>query len=177
MKMIRTFKGIQPKLGNDVYIDESAIVIGDVNIGHDVSIWPIVSIRGDVNSITIGDRSNIQDGSVLHVTHKDEERPDGFPLIIGKDVTVGHKALLHGCKIGDRVLIGMGSIVLDGAIIKDDVFLAAGALVSPGKTLESGFLYRGSPARKIRSLSQKELLFLKESARNYIELKECYIND
>jgi len=133
---IRSFKGSIPKLGTGAYVDDSAAVIGDVELGEDASIWPMCSIRGDVNLIRIGARSNIQDGSVIHVTHRHSGLPEGHATCIGSDVTVGHKVMLHGCTVEDLCLIGMGSIVLDGAIIRSKVLLGAGSLVPEGKDLE-----------------------------------------
>ncbi|GLS84834.1 gamma carbonic anhydrase family protein [Paraferrimonas haliotis] len=172
---LRAYKGKFPKLCNHVYVDESAVLVGEIELKEHASIWPLVAARGDVNFIRIGKRSNVQDGSVLHVTRRSESNPEGFPLFIGDDVTVGHKAMLHGCTIGNRVLIGMGAIVLDGAIIGDDVILGAGALVPPNKRLESGFLYVGSPAKQVRPLTQQEKDFLPQSARNYVTLKQEYL--
>lgn len=145
---IRTYKGVRPQLGERVMIDSTSVVIGNVVLADDVGVWPLVVIRGDVNHVSIGKRTNIQDGSVLHLTHKSTTNPQGHPLSIGEDVTVGHKAMLHGCTIGNRVLVGMGAILLDGVVVEDDVMIGAGSLVSPGKRLESGFLYLGSPAKK-----------------------------
>ncbi|GLP97705.1 gamma carbonic anhydrase family protein [Paraferrimonas sedimenticola] len=173
-KSIRTFKNKTPVIGEGAYVDESSVLAGDVTLGKDVSIWPLVAARGDVNWIRIGDRTNIQDGSVLHVSRESSINPDGYPLDIGADVTVGHKAMLHGCRIGDRVLVGMGAIVLDGVIVEDEVIIGAGTLVPPGKRLESGYLYVGSPAKQIRELSEKERGFLKDTAAKYVELKEAY---
>ncbi|ATM87737.1 gamma carbonic anhydrase family protein [Yersinia enterocolitica] len=172
---IRPFQQDFPTLGSRVMIDRSSVIIGNVILGDDVSIWPLVAIRGDVNQVVIGARSNIQDGSVLHVTHKSEHNPEGDPLIIGEDVTVGHKAMLHGCTIGNRVLVGMGSILLDGAIIEDDVMIGAGSLIAPGKRLASGFLYMGSPAKQIRPLTPAELEGLLYSAGNYVRWKDEYL--
>lgn len=172
---VRGYRGMFPIIGENVMIDASSVVIGKVTLGNDVSIWPLVAIRGDVNDIHIGARSNIQDGSVLHITHGSEKNPEGNPLIIGEDVTVGHKAMLHGCTIGNRVLVGMGSIILDGAVIEDDVMIGAGSLVPPRKHLESGYLYLGSPAKKIRPLSQEEIEGLEYSAANYVRWKNDYI--
>lgn len=174
---IRAYKGIHPQLGERVMVDTTSVVIGDVVLADDVSIWPLVVIRGDVNRVTIGKRSNIQDGSVLHLTHKSAANPGGHPLIIGEDVTVGHKAMLHGCTIGNRVLIGMGSILLDGVIVEDDVMIGAGSLVSPGKRLESGHLYLGSPAKKIRPLTAEEISGLLSSANNYVAWKNDYLSE
>ncbi|KMK78616.1 putative transferase [Pectobacterium atrosepticum ICMP 1526] len=156
-------------------VDHSSVVIGKVTLGDDVGIWPLVAIRGDVNYITIGARSNIQDGSVLHITHCSEKKPEGNPLIIGEDVTVGHKAMLHGCQIGSRVLVGMGSILLDGVVVEDDVMIGAGSLVPPGKRLEKGHLYVGSPVKKIRPLTQEEIEGLIYSANNYVRWKDEYL--
>ncbi|RXJ72149.1 gamma carbonic anhydrase family protein [Veronia nyctiphanis] len=174
---VRPYKGITPTLGERVYIDRTAVLTGDITLGDDASIWPLVAARGDVNSIKVGNRTNVQDGSVLHVTHKNAENPDGYPLIIGDDVTVGHKVMLHGCTIGDRVLVGMGAIVLDGAVIEDDVVIGAGSLVPPGKMLASGYLYVGSPVKQARPLKDEEVAFLKKSSSNYVQTKNDYLNE
>lgn len=145
---IRSYQGKTPLLGERVFVDPSAVLVGDIEIGADSSVWPLVVIRGDMHRIRIGQRSSIQDGSVLHITHAGPFNPDGFPLNIGDEVTVGHKVLLHGCSIGNRVLVGMGSIVMDGAVIEDQVILGAGSLVPPGKVLESGFLYVAARRRR-----------------------------
>lgn len=157
-------------------VDPSSVVIGDVTLADDVSIWPLVAIRGDVNRVVIGARTNVQDGCVLHVTHKSSYNPDGYPLVVGEDVTVGHKAMLHGCTIGNRVLVGMGSILLDGAIIEDDVMIGAGSLVPPGKRLVSGYLYLGSPVKQIRPLTPEEYEGLLYSANNYVNWKNGYLD-
>ncbi|MCK7630925.1 gamma carbonic anhydrase family protein [Shewanella sp. JNE10-2] len=172
---LRTYQGIHPQLGNNVYVDEASVLVGDIALDTDASIWPMVAARGDVNHIRIGKRSNVQDGSILHVTRKSSARPDGHPLIIGDDVTIGHKAMLHGCKVGNRVLVGMGAIILDGAILEDDVILGAGSLVPPGKVLQSGYLYVGSPVKQARPLTPAEIAFLPESADNYVRLKNEYL--
>ncbi|MDG3086720.1 gamma carbonic anhydrase family protein [Vibrio hannami] len=177
MSTIKSYKGISPVIGEGVYIDETSVLVGDITLEKDVSIWPFVSARGDVNHIRIGKRTNVQDGSVLHVTHKNEQNPDGYPLIIGNDVTIGHKVMLHGCTIKDRVLVGMSSIVLDGAVIEEDVMIGAGSLVPPNKVLESGYLYVGSPVKQARPLKEQELAFLTKSANNYVETKNDYLND
>ncbi len=174
---IRPFKQFIPDIGRDVYIDESAQVIGQVEIGADSSIWPNTSIRGDVNWIKIGANTSIQDGSVLHVTHDHTNKhPGGYPLTIGSQVTVGHNVVLHGCTIADNCLIGMGAIILDDVYLEENVFLAAGALVSPGKRLESGYLYVGSPAKKARALTDDEIEGLQYSADHYVKLKNVYLS-
>lgn len=169
---VRSHEGRTPQLGKNVYIDPMACVIGDVHLGDDSSVWPHTVIRGDMHRIRIGARCSIQDGSVLHITHAGPFDPEGFPLTLGDEVTVGHRAVLHGCTIGNRVLIGIGAIVMDGAVIEDDVMLAAGSLVPPGKTLASGYLYVGSPARPARELTEKEKAFFSYGADNYSRLKE-----
>lgn len=174
---LRSYQGVSPILGANIYIDESAVILGDITLADDVSIWPLVAARGDVNTMTIGARTNIQDGTVLHVTRKSEHNPNGNPLIIGSDVTVGHKCMLHGCMLGDRILVGMGAIIMDGAVIESDVFIGAGSLVPPNKILSSGYLYVGNPVKKIRPLKESESAFLKQSAINYVELKNDYLND
>src|SRR5476649_3060442 len=173
----RSYQGSAPALGERVMVDPSSVIIGDVDLADDVSIWPLVAIRGDVNNVIIGCRTNIQDSSVLHVTHQSSHNPEGFPLLIGADVTVGHKAMLHGCTIGDRVLVGMGSILLDGAIIEDDVMIGAGSLVPPGKRLVSGYLYLGSPVKQIRELTSEELAGLTYSSNNYVTWKDVYLSE
>ncbi|MGH8355052.1 MAG: gamma carbonic anhydrase family protein [Pseudomonas sp.] len=175
MKAIRTYRGMTPRLGERVFVDVSAVLIGDVELGADSSVWPLAVIRGDMQRIRIGARTSVQDGSVLHITHAGPFNPDGFPLLIGDDVTIGHKAILHGCTVGDRVLIGMGAIVMDGAVIADEVVLGAGSLVPPGKTLESGYLYVGSPVKQARPLSDKEKAFFAYSAANYVRLKDQHL--
>lgn len=174
---IRPFKGVLPCLGADNYIDSSAILVGDITLAKDVSIWPLVAARGDVNTISIGARTNIQDGTVLHVTRKSTSNPEGNPLIIGEDVTVGHKCMLHGCSLGNRILVGMGAIIMDGVIVEDNVFIGAGSLVPPNKTLVSGYLYVGNPVKQARPLKDSEAAFLKQSAVNYVELKNDYLSE
>ena len=174
---IRSYQNIRPNLGNSVYIDPMAVAIGDVTIGDDSSLWPFVVARGDVQKITIGARTNIQDGSVLHVTQDNEFNPGGYALTIGDDVTVGHKAVLHACTIGDYALIGMGAIVLDGATVPARTMVAAGSIVSPGKTLESGYLWLGAPAKKARALTEKELAYLEYSSKHYVNLKNKHLEN
>ena len=173
---LRRLENLVPQLGQRVYVDTSAVVVGDVVLGDDVSVWPQVAIRGDMHAIRIGPRTSVQDGCVLHITHAGPYNPDGWPLTIGADVTIGHNATLHGCTIGDRVLIGMGAIVMDGAVVEEEVVIAAGALVTPGTTLRSGYLYAGSPARDMRPLSEKEQTYFLYSAENYVGLKNRYLN-
>ncbi|GHB31607.1 gamma carbonic anhydrase family protein [Salinicola rhizosphaerae] len=172
---IRTFQGVTPSLGERVFVDETSVVLGDVALGDDCSVWPMASIRGDVHRIRVGARTSLQDNCVLHCTHASDFNPGGFPLVIGSEVTVGHQATLHGCTVGDRVLIGMGAIVLDGAVIESEVIVAAGALVPPGKTLESGHVYAGNPARALRELKPEERAFFAYSAANYVKLKDQHL--
>lgn len=174
--VLRRYKDLFPVIGDRVMIDDSSVIVGDVRLADDVSIWPLVAARGDVNYIQIGARSNIQDGSVLHVTHKSAKNPEGNPLIVGGDVTVGHKVMLHGCTIGNRVLVGMGSILLDGVVVEDDVMIGAGSLVPQHKRLESGYLYLGSPVKQIRPLKEAELEGLRYSANNYVKWKNDYLD-
>ena len=172
---LRTFESFTPIAATSAFVDTTALVIGQVSIGENSSIWPLSVVRGDIHIITIGDRSNIQDGTVIHVTHDGPFNPGGFSTTIGDDVTVGHKVMLHGCAIGDRVLIGMGAIVMDGAIVESDVVVGGGSLVPPGKRLVSGYLYVGSPVKQIRKLSFAELQYFKYSAGKYVELKDRYL--
>ena len=172
---LRDFAGHSPTIGQRVLIDPSAVVLGQVTLEDDVSVWPHVAIRGDMHRIRIGARSSVQDGSVLHITHDGPYNPGGWPLDVGCDVTIGHRATLHGCTIGDRVLVGMSATVMDGVVVGDDVVIAAGALVTPGKQLRSGFLYGGAPAREMRELTQGELDYFTYSASNYVKLKDQHI--
>ena len=166
--MLHVYQNITPKLDSSVFCVDSAEIIGDVEIGAQSSIWFQVIIRGDVNFIRIGERTNIQDGTVIHVTHKIH------PTVVGDDVTIGHNVTLHGCKVGNRCLIGMGAVVLDAAEIEDDAMVAAGALVTPGTRIPSGTLYAGSPAKYKRHLSDTEIADLKQSAQNYLNYAENY---
>ncbi len=171
---IRTFNGTSPDIDATAYVDESAVVIGNVSIGKDSSLWPLVVARGDVHSISIGQSTNIQDACVLHVTHEHEMTPGGCPLILGDWVTVGHRVTLHGCTIGDYCLIGMSATIMDGAILEDKVLVGAGSLVPPGKVLASGHLYVRSPVRRIRQLTSEELQQLAYSAKHYVKLKNTH---
>jgi carbonic anhydrase/acetyltransferase-like protein (isoleucine patch superfamily) len=171
---LRDYRGVSPVLGARVYVDDTALVIGRVTLGEDASIWPFAVARGDVNRIEIGARTNIQDGCVLHVVHDGPYVPGGLPLIVGDDVTVGHKAVLHAARIGSRCLIGMGAVVLDGAVVEDDVMVAAGALVPPGKHLAARGLYVGNPARRVRELTPRDLEQLLYGAAHYVKIKDHY---
>ena len=172
---IRSYMDRSPRFGRRVYVDPLSTLIGDVTIGDDCSFWPGVSVRGDVQEIVIGHRSNIQDNAVLHVTHDGPFSPGGRGLYIGADVTVGQQVTLDACTVGHRCLIGIGAIVLDGAILENDVLLAAGSLVSPDKRLLSGYLYRGAPARPVRELTEEEIQRLAYSAGHYVNIKNNYL--
>ncbi len=172
---IRPYRDIFPKLGSAVYVDEASVVIGDVELGDDVSLWPGAVARGDVNRIRIGARSNVQDGAVLHVTHDGPYTPGGSPLIVGADVTIGHGAILHACTIGDTCLIGMHATVLDGARMSRHSMIAAGAVVSPGKVVGEGELWLGNPARMARRLTDMQIEQLHYSAQHYVRLKNEYL--
>jgi carbonic anhydrase/acetyltransferase-like protein (isoleucine patch superfamily) len=170
MLNIRSFDGMTPDIHPSAWIDETALIIGDVHIGPDSSIWPKVVVRGDIKEVRIGARSNIQDGSVLHVSHDSEFLPGGAPLIVGDNVTVGHNVILHGCELRGNCLIGMGSIVMDRVVVQDHVVLGAGSVVPGDKVLESGYLYVGSPARRVRELTEQELKYFGYSAAHYVQL-------
>jgi carbonic anhydrase/acetyltransferase-like protein (isoleucine patch superfamily) len=172
---IRPYQGILPRLGANVYVDPAAHLIGDVELGDDTSLWPAVVVRGDVHHIRIGARTNVQDGSILHVTHAGEYTEDGFPLVIGNDVTIGHAAVVHACTIHDACLIGMHATVLDGAIVHRHSMIGAGALVAPGKVVGEGELWVGNPARCVRRLSALEIERLYYSAQHYVRLKDGYL--
>ncbi len=168
---IREFEGILPNIDPSAYIDDTALVIGDVEIGKDSSVWPFTTIRADVRSIRIGMQTNIQDNSVLHVTHDGPYNPEGYALQVGNNITVGHRVILHGCTIHDNCLIGMGATVMDGAIIHSNTIIGAGSLIPPGKELEGGYLWVGSPARRVRALGEDEVNAIEYSTRHYVELK------
>lgn len=167
--MLKDYKGQWPKIAPSAFIEDSAQIVGDVEIGEDSSVWFNAVVRGDVNYIRIGDRTNIQDGSIVHVTHKT------FPTLLEDDITVGHSVTLHGCVIRSRVLIGMGAIILDGAEVGSDCIIGAGALVTEGKKIPSGWLAIGSPAKPVRELTEKERKGLLESANNYVGYKNDYL--
>jgi carbonic anhydrase/acetyltransferase-like protein (isoleucine patch superfamily) len=171
---IRPYRGILPVLGPGAWIDETAQVIGQVELGEDVSVWPFVLIRGDVNRIRIGARSNVQDASIVHVSRPHAGNEAGWPTLIGEDVVIGHRVALHGCTIRDRVLVGIGATVLDGVEVQSDVIIGAGSLVTPGKTLESGYLYVGSPARRSRELTPEERERIPRMAGDYVRLQREY---
>ena len=173
---IRPYLDHFPQLGERAYVDEAATVIGDVVLGDDTSVWPGTVIRGDVNFVRIGARTNLQDGCVIHVSHDGPHaKLGGFATRIGDDVTVGHKAIIHACDIGDAVLIGMGAIVLDGAVVKKHGFVGAGAVVAPGKVVGEGELWLGNPARMVRVLKDAEIEGLYYSAQHYVRLKDHYL--
>ena len=173
---VRSYLGTRPILGERVYLDPACTVIGDVVLGDDVSVWPGTVIRGDVNFIRIGDRTNLQDGTVVHVSHDGPHaKLGGFATRIGADVTIGHKAIVHACTIEDAVLIGMGAIVLDGAVVRRHGFVGAGALVAPGKVVGEGEMWLGNPAKKVRMLSDAEIEALYYSAQHYARLKDRYL--
>ena len=175
--VLRPFRDRLPTLGARAYVDPAASVIGDVVLGDDVSVWPFTVVRGDVNFIRIGDRTNLQDGTVVHVSHDGPHaKLGGFATRIGSDVTIGHKAIIHACTIEDAVLIGMGAIVLDGAVVRKHAFVGAGALVSPGKEVGEGELWLGNPAKKVRMLTDAQIEALYYSAGHYVRLKDEYLS-
>jgi len=172
---IRTWRDLAPRLGQRVYVDPAAIVIGQVTVGDDSSFWPRAIARGDTNTITIGARTSVQDACVLHVTHAGRTAPGGFALVIGDDVTIGHAATLHGCTVGDRCLIGIGAILLDGSRVDAEVIIGAGTLVPPGMHCTRGGLYVGSPARRVRELRPLEREGFTYSSHYYVRLKDEYL--
>lgn len=174
MHNMHPFQGIYPQIGKGAFIHPNATVIGDVHIGENGSIWPQTVVRGDVNLIRIGNGTNVQDLSTLHVSHKSSWDPAGAPLIIGNHVTIGHNVILHGCTIEDECLIGMGSIIMEKTIVHKYVLIGAGSLVPEGKVLESGYLYMGRPAKKVRALTADEIAHFMYSANHYIKLKNAY---
>ena len=173
---LSSYLDTRPVVGDGLYLHDTATVIGDVTIGNDCSIWCNTVIRGDVNRIVIGNCSNVQDFAMCHVSHKNAAKPDGSPLIIGDYVTIGHQAMLHGCTIGNECLIGMGAILMDDVVVQDRVMIGAGSLVPPGKVLESGHLYVGSPVKKVRALTAEEIAYLRYSAEHYVRVKNNYLS-
>ncbi|MET0067319.1 MAG: gamma carbonic anhydrase family protein [Candidatus Thiodiazotropha sp.] len=172
MSNIRPFETHVPRIEDDAWVDETAVVIGDVHIASQASVWPMCVIRGDVHRIRIGARTNIQDGSVLHVSHDSYYLPGGRPLTIGEGVTVGHRVMLHGCEIADGCFIGMDSTILDGAVLESGAMLGAGSLVPQGRRLEGGYLWLGRPARRVRELSEQEKEIIDYTAGHYIRLAQ-----
>ncbi|HLX55294.1 MAG TPA: gamma carbonic anhydrase family protein [Aquella sp.] len=172
---IRSYQGFTPHIGENCFIDPSSVIIGRVKIGRDSSIWCNSVVRGDVSSIEIGENTNIQDLTMLHVTHYNPGISSESPLFIGNNVTVGHNCCLHACTIMDNVLVGMGSTLLDNCIVEPNVFIGAGSLVSPNKRLESGYLYFGNPIKKIRPLSAEEIKFIQYSAEHYVRVKNAHL--
>jgi carbonic anhydrase/acetyltransferase-like protein (isoleucine patch superfamily) len=172
---ISKYLGTSPRLAERIYLHESAQVIGDVQLGDDSSVWCNTVLRGDVNHIVVGRCTNIQDFVMCHVSHKTERKPLGSPLIIGDYVTIGHGVILHGCAIGNECLIGMGTIVMDDAVIASQVMVGAGSLVPPQKHLESGFLYVGRPVKRVRRLTAAEVDYLRYSAEHYLRVKNNYL--
>lgn len=166
--MIHEFLGCSPKLDDTAFIAPSADIIGDVTLGKESSIWFNATVRGDVNSITIGNQSNVQDNVCIHVMNQTG------PTIIGNEVTIGHGAMIHGCTINDRVLVGINSTILDKVIVEPDVIVAAGSLVPPNKTLKSGFMYMGSPAKAVRKLTDEEIASIPKYASNYVKYIRAY---
>jgi carbonic anhydrase/acetyltransferase-like protein (isoleucine patch superfamily) len=171
---IRKFHTHTPKIHKTAYIDPTALIIGQVTMGADSSIWPMSVVRGDINTITIGERTNIQDGSILHVSHEGEFSPDGASMTIGNDVTVGHSVVLHACTLMDCCLIGIGTVILDNAIVHKHAMVGAGSLVTNGKELEGGYLWMGRPAKKVRKLSEREIEYLSYSANHYVKVKQMH---
>lgn len=171
---IRAHAGHAPVLGERVYVDPQACVIGRVTLGDDSSVWPMAVLRGDVEAITVGARTSVQDGAVLHVTHDGPYSPGGLPLVVGEDVTIGHRALLHACTVGNRCLVGMGAILLDGVVVEDEVMVAAGAVVPPRKRLPARTLWAGNPAQQRRVLTEREVENLRYSALHYVRVKDGY---
>ena len=176
MNSLRPFQGRLPTLGQRTYVDPTATVIGNVELGDDVSVWPGTILRGDVNHIRIGARTNLQDGSIVHVSHHSPYNQSGHPTLIGEDVTVGHGTIIHACTIGDRCLIGMGACILDGANVATHGFIGAGAIVGPNKRVGEGELWLGNPARFVRRLSDQEIESLLYSAQHYVRLKDQYLS-
>jgi carbonic anhydrase/acetyltransferase-like protein (isoleucine patch superfamily) len=176
--MIKKFDKYYPQIPNSTFVAHSADIIGNVKVGEDSSIWYGVVIRADEHKIRIGDRVSIQDLSMIHITHyTKEDMSDGHPTIIGDGVTIGHKVMLHGCKIEDNCLIGMSATILDGAVIGKNSIVGANSLVTTNKTFPSNSLIMGSPAKVVRDLSDEEVQNLKKHANHYVELKNRYLNE
>ncbi|OWW22209.1 gamma carbonic anhydrase family protein [Noviherbaspirillum denitrificans] len=171
------YLGTFPLIGERAWVHDSAQIIGDVILGDDSSVWCNAVLRGDVNRVRVGRCSNVQDLTMCHVSHKTPTKPEGSPLVIGDYVTIGHSVILHGCSIGNECLIGMGTIVMDDAVIPDRVMIGAGSLVPPGKILESGMLYVGSPVKAVRPLTADEIAYLRYSAEHYVRVKNNYMEE
>jgi carbonic anhydrase/acetyltransferase-like protein (isoleucine patch superfamily) len=171
---IRSYREWTPVIGRGAWIDPAATVIGRVTVGEDASIWPGAVVRGDVNWISVGARTSIQDGSVLHVASSRLAGDEGIPLVIGEECTIGHVVILHACAVSRRVLVGMGAIVMDGAVLGEESIIGAGALVTAGTRVPPRTLWTGSPARQRRALDAREIAFLAESAAHYVTLKDSY---
>ena len=172
---VRKYLDYSPQLAERVYVDPAATLIGRVSAGEDCSFWPASVVRGDIHEIILGARTNVQDGCILHVTHDGPYKPGGLGLYIGDDVSIGHGAVVHACRLHDRILVGMNATLLDGALIESDVMIAAGSLVTPGSKLASGYLYMGSPAVVKRELTASEKDYLPYVARYYVQVKDNYL--
>jgi carbonic anhydrase/acetyltransferase-like protein (isoleucine patch superfamily) len=169
--LVLPFNGLTPRIRKGVFLASGSVIVGDVSLGEQTNVWFNTVIRGDVHLISIGSRTNVQDNSTIHVTS------NTGPTTIGDDVTIGHNCVIHACKIGNRALIGMGSTVLDGAVIEDECFIAAGSVVPPGKTMPRRMMCMGSPAKPVRPLTESEIGFLKKSAVDYVATALCYVQD
>ncbi|MEO5362215.1 MAG: gamma carbonic anhydrase family protein [Magnetococcus sp. DMHC-8] len=170
------YRGVMPSIDPTAFVHPDAVVIGDVHIGAGSSLWPGVVIRGDVNRVRIGARTNIQDGSVLHVTRPTADHPEGIPLLIGDEVTIGHQVTLHACHLHDRSMVAIGAIVLDGAVVEEQAMVGAGSLVTPGKRVAAGELWMGSPARPVRVLDERARLAMAATNANYVRLAQEYLH-
>jgi carbonic anhydrase/acetyltransferase-like protein (isoleucine patch superfamily) len=174
---ILPYKNILPKIADNALIADNAVITGDTTIGKSTNIWFNCVIRGDVAPITIGDGTNVQDGTIIHVTragHIQNKTTGQLPTIIGKGVTIGHMAMIHACTIEDHSFIGMNSIIMDGAIIESESMVAAGANITPGKTIKSGEVWAGNPGKFLRKMSEEEIRYIKKSEENYIKLAQEY---
>lgn len=174
---IRSYQGFTPQIGEGCFIDPSSVIIGRVKIGKNSSIWCNSVARGDVSDIHIGENTNIQDLTMLHVTHYNAGISAEAPLTIGNNVTIGHSCCLHACTVMDNVLVGMGSTLLDNCVVESNVFIGAGSVVPPNKTLESGYLYFGNPLKQIRPLTAEEIQFIQYSAEHYVRVKNAHLED
>ena len=171
---ILSFGGKVPRIDPSAFVAAGARLVGDVEIGPESSVWYNCVLRGDVNRIRIGARSNIQDGSVIHVDSPKPGEPEGHPTLIGDEVLVGHLAMVHGCILHDRAFVGLGAIVMDGCVIEGDAMLAAGAMLTPGKRIPSGQLWAGRPAKYVRDLSKEELQGMRAGVAHYVALAKAH---